>query len=363
MMMMHRVALFVAAAALAAAQDTPDLFKKAPPGVEDALRQRITEFYQYHVEGKFRQAEKLVAEDTKDFYFTAGKPRYISFEINKIEYSEDFTKAKVILLCEQQVVMPMAGAQIFKVPTPSRWKLEDGKWCWYVDLKDLQKTPWGNSPVNPMANPDQKAKAIPKMPDAAEVQGLLTGVRADKGKVELKEVGSEAEVKITNGVPGAVNLVMEGNSLGLEASVEKAQLKKDDVAVVRIRRGAASKAGTLTVRVEPTNQVIPIQVALAELAPVVEEPKAPAEVKADKAKVQLKKVGAEVEIRISSTVAEPVSLVVAAPFGLRARVGKANLAKGESTVLRLMRLKGSKAGTVTVKVQPTNQSIPIQVSF
>jgi hypothetical protein len=38
-----------------------------------ALRARVTEFLQYHVDGNFRKAYDMVAEDTKDDYFASGK--------------------------------------------------------------------------------------------------------------------------------------------------------------------------------------------------------------------------------------------------------------------------------------------------
>src|SRR5579864_740686 len=49
-----------------------------PPGIEDALRARVTEFFQYHVDGNFRKAYDMVAEDTKDFYFKALKIQFKS---------------------------------------------------------------------------------------------------------------------------------------------------------------------------------------------------------------------------------------------------------------------------------------------
>ena len=42
-----------------------------PPEVDQALRARISEFYQDHVDGKFRQAEALVAAETKDSFYGA----------------------------------------------------------------------------------------------------------------------------------------------------------------------------------------------------------------------------------------------------------------------------------------------------
>jgi hypothetical protein len=47
--------------------------KRLPREVDQALRTRISEFYQDHGGGKFRQAEALVAAETKD-YFYGAKP-------------------------------------------------------------------------------------------------------------------------------------------------------------------------------------------------------------------------------------------------------------------------------------------------
>src|SRR5579862_6988218 len=115
------------------AQTTANVFDKAPPDVDEALRARITKFYQAHVDGKARQAEQYVAEDTKDFFFDTNKPRYLDFRIDTITYSDHFTKARAVVLCKQRVMMPGFTDHPMDVPTPSTWKVEDGKWYWYVD--------------------------------------------------------------------------------------------------------------------------------------------------------------------------------------------------------------------------------------
>src|SRR5713101_6098636 len=102
---MLRVLSVLLLAGVCFGQNPADLFSKAPPDVEDALRARITEFYQDHVEGKFRQAEQLVADDTKELFYTANKPKYLGFQIVRIEYSDNFTQAKATVACEQFVMM------------------------------------------------------------------------------------------------------------------------------------------------------------------------------------------------------------------------------------------------------------------
>src|SRR5690349_19556011 len=64
---MLRFALPTLLAAVAFAQNPADPFNRPPAGVDQALRARIHEFFQYHVTQEFRKAEKVVAEDSQDF--------------------------------------------------------------------------------------------------------------------------------------------------------------------------------------------------------------------------------------------------------------------------------------------------------
>src|ERR1700758_4766602 len=105
------------------AQTPTNVFDKAPPEVDAALRERISKFFQAHVDGKTRQAEQYVAEDTKDFFFDSNKPHYFDFHIDKIIYSENFTRAKAIVMCKQRIMMPGSLSDPIDVPTPSTWKL------------------------------------------------------------------------------------------------------------------------------------------------------------------------------------------------------------------------------------------------
>src|SRR5437763_1984007 len=102
--MLRTTLLALFAASLFAQADDP--FNRPPADVDRALRARIQEFYQFHIKGDFRHAEALVAEDTKDFFYSANKTKYLSAEISRIQYSDNFTKAKATILCEQYVMIP-----------------------------------------------------------------------------------------------------------------------------------------------------------------------------------------------------------------------------------------------------------------
>jgi hypothetical protein len=238
------------------AQTPPDLFNKPPADVDRALRSRINEFYQDHVEAKFRQADALVAEDTKDFYFASNKPKYLSFEIQRIDYSEGFTRAKATILCEQYVMMPGFADKPLKVPTPSSWKLVDGQWYWYVDQTALRQSPFGLMTPGPGGQ-----SGLPAVPNGKAMAFIYTQVKADKSVVSLKP-GGEEQVTLTNGAQGTVTIDLTGSLPGVDVKLDRMNIAAGEKAILTVHAGSGAKPGVLSLRVEQTNQVIPIQVKI-----------------------------------------------------------------------------------------------------
>jgi hypothetical protein len=240
----------------AAAAQTPDPFNQPPADVDKALRARITEFFQLHVEAKFRQAEALVAEDTKDFFYTSNKPKYLSFEIRRIDYSDGFTKAKATVLCEQYVMIPGFTEKPVKVPVPSTWKLVDGAWYWYVDQESLRQSPFGKMTPGtaPASGPIPNA-----VPGAVDMKYIFTQVKADKQQVTLKP-GEEEKVVISNGAQGRMNLSLAGAVPGVEAKLDRTEVNAGEKATLTLHAGKEPKPGMLNVRVEQTSQLLPVQI-------------------------------------------------------------------------------------------------------
>jgi hypothetical protein len=258
--MFRSIALLVFATA-AYAQSPADLFNRPPADVDQALRARISEFYQDQVDGKFRQAEALVADDTKDLYYNASKTKYLSFEIRRIDYSEGFTRAKAVVLLEQYVMIPQFANKPFKVPTPSTWKLINGQWYWWVDPETLRDSPWGKMTPGPNSAPGAPG-ALPAIPNAKDIEKRMAAqVKADRAAVTLK--GTEAqEVTITNSAPGQVTISLLGTLPGVEAKLDRATIGQGEKAILTLRIAGAAKAGVLSVHVEQSGQVIPIQVSI-----------------------------------------------------------------------------------------------------
>src|SRR5581483_1077098 len=115
----------------------------APPEVEQALRARVSQYYQDCVDRKYRDAENVLAEESKDWFYNHDKPQYKGFEIQSINWSDNFTHARVFVFLT--VDMHLGTVTIPGHPTAEgEWKLVDGQW--YLHLITPQegfRTPFG----------------------------------------------------------------------------------------------------------------------------------------------------------------------------------------------------------------------------
>src|ERR1019366_2171677 len=118
-MRFHTILLF-AAALLSFAQAPPPA--SAPPEVDQALRARATMFLQYQCEENFRKAYDLVAEDSKDYYFSAPKQKASSFTIDDVHYVGDSSMATVKSTLKRPVTLAGHQVEVPEVLT-SRWKM------------------------------------------------------------------------------------------------------------------------------------------------------------------------------------------------------------------------------------------------
>jgi len=197
-MLYRAVLLLIPFLALAEAPKGP----AAPKKVDQALRQRASEFLQDQVDGNFRKALDLVAEDTKDYYFTTAKLKLFSFKIENIEYSDKFTKAKV----DSSVRKTYAGAIPIEITVTQtdNWKLVDGKWMWYhiatgSPLQDLT-----GQAIPKDANPAALAAAASKITAITSVdKQSLTFTRGNAGMEQVVfHNGNHGPVKLVSDVIG-----------------------------------------------------------------------------------------------------------------------------------------------------------------
>lgn len=251
------------------AQDKPasagqDSSASAPPEVDQALRDRATKFFQAHVDGKYRQAEQYVAEDTKDSYYNSQKPHYLSFEIKKISYSDNFTKAKVVTSCKVDQASQY-GKMTFNFQEPSDWKLEGGLWYWYTD-PNVIKTPFGTMKRSQPGTAQTAGPAPAVKPTIASIGDLWKLVTADKSEVRFGNGAGSSEVIVKNGLQGIITLKLLAPVPaipGLEVRLEREQVPSHETGRVFFKytpQPKAPKMTTVSLQVQPTNQTIPIRV-------------------------------------------------------------------------------------------------------
>lgn len=252
-----------------------------PPGLEQAVRGRVTEFLQYHVDGNFRKAYDMVAEDTKDDYFATGKVQIKGFTVDTIEFSDNFTKARVTgtiakMFNVQGVDLPVT------MPSTTTWKIENGKWVWYNDARGASAMPMGLSiPAAPAAAPQSAPTdgGLPQKFDdktiAAAARNILQQVSVDKKEITLAaDKASEDRVVFHNGMNGSVQLELlapevPGFSAKLEQSIVRASTEVGVVFRYAPVNGVQRKDPIdVQLLVQPLNQTFPIRIHLLPPGPL-----------------------------------------------------------------------------------------------
>lgn len=216
-------------------------------------------FLQAHVDGKFRPADQYVADESKDAFFDAKKRRYDNFEIVKITYTEQYSKAVVMAAC--RIALPV------KMPLTMFWKIVDGKWFWYMPpAPAFYETPFGKMVPRPGDSARVPAPAAPvgfdQRPSLASLNQMAS---VDKNEVSLGPAAPSATVVLHNRMPGRMTARIEGPVPdGLKAKLEPQEVEAGKTAKLILELGDAAllNSGPCTIRllIEPINQVIAVKV-------------------------------------------------------------------------------------------------------
>lgn len=265
-----RVALLLLLSFTSFAQQSEELFDKAPPEVDEALRARVAQFYQAHVDGKFRQADELVAEDSKDIFFEAEKTRLRGFDILRIVYSDEFTKAKVVVALDRD--MGALGTRFrVKAPVSSLWKIDGGKWCWYSVRSDEILTPHGTMHPGPMPD-ESRAITLTRGPQVAALHAM---VRPDKTNLNLSGIKESSDTaRVVSSLPGKVDLILvEPQIPGVKVTLDRTQIDKGEPATVTVRftpSGDTKPPASVRFRVvvRQTNDAIWFEARFSDVIPV-----------------------------------------------------------------------------------------------
>jgi hypothetical protein len=247
------------AGALCAQQTAP------PADPEAALRERVRQFYQLLSDKKFRQAEGMIAEDTRDDYYNARKQDIKGFTIEKIDLDKDNAHAKVVIKLKVLFLMPGAGAQTLEISPPSYWKMENGEWRWYIPEELKAATPFGKMRTGDSAAGEANTKGqAPGTIDNPDIKALLGQVTIDKDAVELGAETPDKAVTITNGTPGPVELHMDPHVQtikGLEVKLDKTHLDKGEKTQIHLHYlGSGKISDVVEVTAAPLN--VPLYVTV-----------------------------------------------------------------------------------------------------
>lgn len=240
---------------------------KPPQDVDDALRGRIKQFYDLFVEAKYRQAEQLIAEESKDDFYVLSKPELKHYSIGNIEYSEHFTKAKVVIIGAMPALVPMAAAKIMDFPFASYWKVIDGTWYWYYNKESLRHTPFGEA--NPSTNTGPAPTTLPAVPSPDElVARIQSAIQIDHTRVEIVP-GRPQSIKVTNTLPGPATLSVSCplkplESTGVKATFDRNELKANEAATLTFSVDSTAPTGLVPIHitVAQTNQVLYLAVVV-----------------------------------------------------------------------------------------------------
>ena len=242
-----------------AAQAQPNKSAPPPPKVDKALRQRITEFYQDYVDAKFRDAETMVAADSKNFFYSIEKPQYYGFEIGSIAYSDNFTHARVVTICKQQVLLPGFGDKPVPMPVTTTWKIEKGKWYWWVDQITPYDTPFGKMAAPSVGPAPSGSSGLPALPTTADF--ALKKVVADKRSLAIKP-GESGEVTFANSAPGMMTVAVHGQPSGVTVTPASANVPAGGKVTFKIELGPEAQPTNLTFTVQPTGETIEVKITV-----------------------------------------------------------------------------------------------------
>ncbi|HUP04816.1 MAG TPA: hypothetical protein VMU19_12555 [Bryobacteraceae bacterium] len=240
---------------------------KAPPAKSDReLRARATQFFEDFVNANFTDAEKLVAPESKNVFISGRKEQYQSCELQRVDYSADFHTADVEMQCVRNIMIQgFAGAPI-KYPLSTQWKLEHGKWFWFVDPTAPRGSPFGvmNAMISAM-NGAKAAEASPPvtLPSAAQLSSpsvAMNKVRADKQALSLK-AGQSADLVLSNTALGPMSFTLDvPPPAGYEVSPAHADMKENSKTTVTVKALEGAKPAVLNFRVSPTGEVVSVKV-------------------------------------------------------------------------------------------------------
>jgi len=258
------------------AQSASDLFNRAPAGVEENVRARVTDYFTFQMDGKFRQAEALVCAAGRDAYYDMEKTRWKSFEIVKVSYEDEFRTAKAVVLLGTTMNTPH-GVLDAKYPYVSTWKLEEGQWCFFIDpvRAATRETPFGTMTAG--AGDGRGGAGGGFVTQEQVLASLQRGIRLIPDIVRLSSYEkSSARVEIVNTLSGVIEVeAVAPPRKGLEMKLANPKVAAGASTFLEFQYEPPDESAKETlevqVKVAPSGQVLPVKVEFAVPQKVLEQ--------------------------------------------------------------------------------------------
>ena len=284
LLLLISLALNAQGQAPAQVQNPKDLFEKAPPGVDEALRQRVDAFYKTWVEAKFRAGEKYVADDAQEVYYSMQKQKFGGCEIIKVKYERDFNDAIVTVACKGK--WNIQGKELDSILAHTDfWSIEKELWVWTLKPVKTVETPFGTSHYGNIEGSTglfNKETGLPKDFNALGGE-ILKQVSVDKQQVQLSSFEkATAVVTIKNGLNGYTDIRADADNapLGFTMKLDKTKIPAYGEAKLTLsyepKDKSAKATATVRITVEQTSKVFPVVVTFAipeEMQKIIEKSK------------------------------------------------------------------------------------------
>jgi hypothetical protein len=250
-----------------------------PKEVDQALRTRVNEFMKFQIDGAYKKAFVMVADDSQDYFLQSNKPKYLSFGIDEITYSNNFTRASVQAHA-RQVLTIMDNKFEVDFPVRQTWKVEDGSWVWFRDPAEADVI---QTPVGGVVNRNPNESPVPGLPKEfnAEVMAKAAQGFAAKdsiSKTQLQFVSAkrgEEEIVFHNAAPGVVQLRVNVTDPDQSLTATPAEAAVGPEGDVKIRvtykpakkpngsTSSTSEARSIRLTVEPFGKIYVIPVTIS----------------------------------------------------------------------------------------------------
>jgi hypothetical protein len=162
------------------------------------------------------------------------------------------------------IIIPGTRPRVMDVPFSSKWRLDGGKWCWYVNKEALKNTPFGREGSPGGTGGDNGPPTLPL--NRVTASDLQKGVTLDKQELRFAaDDHAPQKVTVKNNLPGPLTLQVITMSPALTIALAQPTLPAGGTVDVTVAQtdAAGPKPDKLELLIQPTGQSLSIPIIYA----------------------------------------------------------------------------------------------------